>query len=317
MALDFDSITATTFKNYRRTMADNIMKNIGLLAFMQKGGQIERRQGGNKIVEPLMYGLNSTFMTFSGYDVLLTSPQEGMSAAEFSWKNAAVAVTISKEEEMQNSGESRIINLLKEKIKQAQKTFELRLEQMLFGDGTGNGSKDFAGLDAYLTTAASTAGGIDGSTYTWWDNVRATSSNFSTNGLSTMRSVYNQTIRGGDKPNMLVTDRTTYEAYEGLLTPIERVQYSKGKELAGDLGFESLMFKGTPIMWSYYADASKIYFLNTDYLKLVVDSRMDFNMSEWRVPVNQLARTAFITLRGELICNNRQQQGLMSITAYS
>jgi hypothetical protein len=320
MALDFNELSATTYKNYRKTLTDNIMKKVGLYAFMRKKGRIERREGGLKLVEPLMYGTNSTFKSYSGYDVIDTTPQSGITAAEYSWKNVACSVTISKEEEMENSGESKIINLLKAKITQAEKTITLNMNQMLYGDGTGNGSKDFSGLKLFVTAAASTAGGIDGSTYTWWDNIRDTVANFSTEGLKYMRSIYNQCCREGDKPDIIVTNRSSFEAYEGLLTPIERINFSKGENLAGDLGFETQTFKGCPMMWDYHADAqigNVMMFLNTDYLKLVLDPRQDFELGEWRVPVNQLAKTAILSARGEMICNNRQVQGRLAITAFS
>lgn len=317
MSLSFDELSATTYKNYRRTLADNVMKRISLLAWLRKVGQIERRAGGIKIVEPLMYGLNSTFQSYKGYDNLATTPQTGITAAEYDWKNLAVSITISRDEEQQNKGESRIINLLKSKIQQAEKTFQLRMDEMLFGDGSGNNGKDMNGLASYLTAAASTVGGISGSTYPWWDNVRDTCANFSANGLSYMRSIYNQCCREGDEPKVIMTHRLVFEAYESMLTSIERINYSKGKELAGDLGFETLMFKGKPIMWDNYAPALTMYFINSDYLKLVIDSSQDFDMSEWRVPVNQMAKTAFITTRGELVCSNRQVQGRLAITALS
>lgn len=317
MPLSFDALSATTYKNYRRTLADNIMKKVSLLAWLRKAGQIERREGGIKLVEPLLYGLNNTFTTYRGYDVLPNTPQTGITAAEYDWKKAAVSITISRDEEMQNSGESRIINLLKSKIQQAEKTFQLKLDEMMFGDGTGNGGRDFSGLNAYITTSPSTAGGIDGATNSWWDNVRDTCPNFATDGLKYMRSVYNQCTREGDEPKVLITHRLVFEAYESMLTTIERINYSKGKELAGDLGFETLMFKGKPIMWDYYAPALTIFFVNSDYLKLVIDPRYDFEMSEWRVPVNQMAKVAYITTCGELVCSNRQVQGRLSITALS
>jgi hypothetical protein len=317
MALDFNALTTTTYKNYKKTLTDNVMKKVGLYAFMKKKGQIERRQGGLKIVEPLMYGENSTFKSYKGYDTLDVTPQDGITQAEFDWKNVAISVTISKEEEMQNSGEAQIINLLKSKITQAEKTIILNMNKMLFADGTGNSSKDFAGLAAYYTAAANTVGGIDGSTYTWWDHQRNTITNFSVDGLSGMRSAFNIACREGDSPNIIMTDRTTFEAYEGLLTPIERVNFSKGSDLAGDLGFQYLTFKGVPMMWDYHSPALLIHFLNTDYLKLVIDSRQDFELGEWRVPTNQMAKTAFITGRGNLITNNRALHTRTAITAYS
>lgn len=318
MPLSFDELSATTFKNYRKTLADNIMKKIGLYAWLRKSGQIERKAGGLKIVEPLMYGLNNTFSTYSGYDMLNTTPQTGISAAEYDWKNAAVSVTISKDEEQKNKGESRIIPLLKSKITQAEKSMTLNLNKMLMqSDGTtyGNGVKDFTGLAGFVTTAASTIGGIAGATYPWWDNVRATSTVFATNGIAKMRNVFNLCCREGDQPKIMVTTQDVFEAYESQMTSIERINYSKGSELAGDLGFATLLFKGKPIIWDYYAQSLQMRFLNSDYLKLVIDSSDDFNMSEWRVPVNQMAKTAFLTLRGEMTCSNRLTQGILSISA--
>jgi hypothetical protein len=132
-----------------------------------------------------------------------------------------------------------------------------------------------------------------------------------------MRSLYNKCLRDGDEIDVMVTDRISFEAYEALLTPIERVNYQKGSSLAGDLGFQTLTFKGKPFLWSSKAPVKKMFFLNTDYLKLIIDPDKDFHMTKWRVPLNQMAKTAFIILRGNLVCSNRQQQGLLSITAYT
>jgi len=322
MPLSFDELSATTFKNYRKTFSDNIMKKIALYSFMKKNGNIERKRGGLKLVEPLMYGLNTTFKSYSGYDTLDTTPQSGITAAEYDWKNVAVSVTISKEEEDQNSGESRILNLLKGKIQQAEKTYTLRFDQMLFGDGSGNGGKDFQGLDYFLRTdptASVSIGGIDQNTYSWWRNQYATPATFVTNGLGliNMRQMYNKCCREGDAPKVIVTHREVFETYESLMTSLERFTFDPKKNLHGDLGFETLTFKGLPMFWDYYCAEKTMYFLNTDYLKLVMDSNSDFEMTEWRVPFNQMAKTAFIIARGQLVCNNRELQGKIVFTALS
>ena len=320
MALNFDQLTATTYKLYRKTLADNVMKKIALYEFMKKKGNIERKKGGIKIVEPLLYGLNSTFKSYSAYDVLDTTPQDGITAAEFDWRDLAVSVTISKQEEDQNSGETQIINLLKSKIQQAEKTYTLMFDKMLNGDGTGNFGKDLQGIKNFLSntpTAAATVGGIDQVAYSWWQNRQDTAAVFDINGLDKMRHVFNLCTREGDQPNFLLTDQTTFEAYEGLMTNLERFNFSSPGNLHGDLGFATLTFHGQPIVWDVYAEANKIRFLNTDYLKLIVDSNTDFEMTEFRVPVNQMVKTAFILFRGQLVCNNRQLQGVLDITAYS
>ena len=59
----FDQFATTTYNNYRKTLADNVMKRIKLLSFMQQKGRVERKKGGIYLIEPLMYELNSTFKT--------------------------------------------------------------------------------------------------------------------------------------------------------------------------------------------------------------------------------------------------------------
>lgn len=319
MALNFDELSASTFKNYRRTFSDNIMKKIALYSHLRKKGGIERKRGGLKLVEPLLYGFNNTFKSYSGYDVLNTSPQEGLTAAEYDWKNLAVSITISKEEEDVNSGESRIINLLKSKIAQAEKTYTMKFNEMLFGTGSGNGGKDVSGLKTYITAtpAVGTIGGINAADYDWWRNQYANPATFVTGGLglSNMRSMKNLCSREGDSPKIIITSRDTFEAYEGILTTIERINFTKGQALAGDAGFEELTFAGLPMLWDYHATSKDMFFLNTDYLKLVIDTQNDFEMTEWRQPINQMARTCFIIFRGQLTCNNRLLQGLLQFQA--
>lgn len=317
MPLNFNDLTTTTFKNYRKKYADLITDKIGLYKYLKEKKHVERRKGGLKIVEPLMYAENSTFGSYSGYDTLDTTPQKGLSAAEYDWKNCAVAITISEEELDTNKGKSKILSLFKSKVEQSKKTFINRMEKMLFADGTGNNAKDFAGLQSYMTAAPSSVGGIDGTANAWWDNQRETITAFDTDGLAKMRSLFNKCSREGDSIDIMITDRITFEAYEALLTPIERINYSKNKSLAGDMGFETLLFKGRPFLWSNAAPAKKMFFLNSDYLKLVIDPDKDHHMTKWRVPLNQMAKTAFILLRGNLVCNNRQMLGLASITNYT
>ena len=328
MALDFDQLSATTYKNHRKQMTDNIMKKIAILAYMQQAGKVERKGGGTKIVEPLMYGTNTTAKSYSGRDVIDTSPQDGMTAAEYSWKNVAVTVEITEEEENQNKGAPKLIDLLKAKFDQAEKSLRLVINQMLLTDGTGNSSKDLSGLKNYIKynyTASVSVGGIDQATHSWWRNRIAYTTAYATSGVPKMRTVFNSCTREGDQPNLLLSDQTTFESYEDKLSNIEKIVFSKGSDLVGDMGFISQTFKGKPFTWDsqlvadttdYTGELGRIYFLNTDFLKLLIDPNMDFKLGEWKAPFAQRLKATQILMRGELVCSNRQQQGILSISGW-
>ncbi len=98
--------------------------------------------GGSKIVIPLMYGMNDTAKSYNGYDVIDVTPQDGMSAAEYEWKQYAVGITISGREEFQNSGEGRLINLLESKIKQAEMSLIDKFAAHMFTASGSSGTND-------------------------------------------------------------------------------------------------------------------------------------------------------------------------------
>ena len=251
MALSFDQLSATTYKNHKKTMVDNITLKTVLLREMQKAGRVERTGGGTHYVEPLMYGENTTAKSYSGRDIIDTSAQDGMTAAQYTPKNVVVTIEITKEQEDQNKGVPKLVDLLKSKFDQAEKSLRLAMGRMLASDGTGNTNKDFSGLKTYIrynVTAVATVGGIDQAAYTWWRNQIAITTAFATSGVDRMRHCFNLCTRDGDMPNFIVSDQTSHEAYEDKLFGIERIAFG-GKDLTGDAGFNRQTFKGVPYDW--------------------------------------------------------------------
>ena len=156
----FDSLLSTTLANYRDQLTDNIFTARPLTNHLMENGRMRMLDGGTKIVEPLIYGTNSTVGSYSGYDTISLTAQEGISAAEYDWKQYAASIAISGIEEAKNNGEAAIINLLEAKIMQAEESMREGFNTMFFADGTGNSGKDWNGL-ANLVDSTGTVGGID------------------------------------------------------------------------------------------------------------------------------------------------------------
>ena len=73
---------------------------------------------------------------YSGYDQLNISPSDVFSSAEFDWKQAYVAVSWSGlEVEIQNTGKEQVLDLLGERIKNAEKTMLNNLSDGVYSDG--------------------------------------------------------------------------------------------------------------------------------------------------------------------------------------
>ena len=304
---NYDEILSTTLANHMPKLVDNVFSARPLVFFLKKAGQVRVVNGGNKIVLPLMYGQNSTAGSYSAYDSISITPQTGITAAEYNWKQYAATIAISGIEEAQNSSEEAIIDLLEAKTFQAEETITEQMDQMFIqSDGTGNSGKDWLGLEILVRDAQATVGGIDASTDAWWESyVEGTAGSLT---LADMRTAYNSVAVGNDQPNVILTEQALFEAYEDLLQSQERFMDAS----TADGGFQNLLFKGAPVVYDDYVNAGDMYFLNTKYIRLVGHGDNWFKPTPFVRPDNQDARYAQILCYGELTISNRKRQGVLT-----
>lgn len=304
---NFDALLSTTLANYRDKLTDNVFTARPLTFWLSDKGRIRTETGGTKIVEQLIYGQNSTVASYSGYETLSLTPQEGISAAEYDWKQYGASIAISGIEEAKNNGEHAIINLLESKIMQAEESMREGFNQMFYGDGTGNSGKNWNGL-GNIVESGNTLGGIDSSAVgnEFWRSYEENTAGALT--LLQMATAYNSVSVGNDHPDVILTTQTLFEKYESLLQP--QLRYTDTK--TADAGFQNLLFKSAPIMYDVHAPAGTMFFLNSKYLKLVGHSDKWFAQTDFVRPENQDARFALIMCYGNLVCSNRKKQGKLT-----
>ena len=303
----FDALLSTTLANYRKQLTDNVFTARPLTYFLMDKGRIRMLDGGTKIVEPLIYGQNSTVASYSGYDTLSLTAQEGITAAEYDWKQYAVSIAISGIEEAKNNGEAAVLNLLEAKVMQAEESMREGFNQMFFSNGTGNSGKNWNGL-GNLVSSVGTVGGINRATSGnefWRSYVNANAGALT---LGKMTTAYNTTSVGNDHPDMVLTTQTLFEKYESLLQP--QLRYTDTK--TADAGFQNLLFKAAPVAYDVHCPAGYVYFLNSKYLTLVGHSGKWFAQTEFQRPENMDARYALIMCYGNLTVRNAAKQGVIT-----
>ena len=304
---NFDQLLSTTLANYRSQLTDNVFTARPLTYFLMDKGRIRMLNGGTKIIEPLIYGQNSTVASYSGYDTLSLTAQDGISAAEYDWKQYAASIAISGIEEAKNNGEQEIINLLEAKIMQAEESMRESFNQMFFGDGTGNSGKNWNGL-GNIIEASGTVGGINRATAgnEYWRSYEENTAGALT--LAQMATAYNSVSVGNDHPDMVLTTQTLFEKYEALLQP--QLRYTDTK--TADAGFQNLLFKAAPVTYDVHAPAGTMFFINSKYISLVGHSGKWFSQTEFVRPENLDARYALIMCYGNLTCRNAAKQGKLT-----
>jgi len=316
----WDSLLTTTAAKYRNTLIDNVFDEYPLLSFLNgklgsglRGKSIkEVEEGGETIVEQILYEMNSTVDSFSNYGPIDTTPQEGMTIARFNWKQYAGTVSISGHERRVNRGSPKMISLLDSKFKQLEMSLRDRLSRDAFGDGTGNGSMNLTGLAAHISATA-TLGGLAPGTFPWWAaSVTASVGSFATNGIKNVRTKFNTLSLGNDRPDAIFSDQTTYERYDAAVEDKQRYHMTGTINKVADAGFVSLAWQGVPWLFDRDCTANAILFLNSRYLKFKVLKGADFEMTPFVTPTEQDASSAKMLFEGNLVTNNRRRLGSLT-----
>ena len=303
---DFNEVLSTTLNNYRDTLVDNIFKANVLLDHLNTKGRVVVETGGASIVEPVLYADSGTAAVYAGFDTITTTMADGISAAQYEWKQIAAGISISGIEEAKNRGKEQVIKLLNAKITQAEGSLQELMNQQLF-TGTG-ATTNFFGIDVIAGTTGNSVGGIDGATETWWNPTVTNVGGALT--LLNMAQAYNDASKGNDVPDIIVTTQAQYQKYEALLTPNVRYQdVSKA-----NAGFQNLMFKSTPVVFDKVATSGRMSFLNTKYLKLTGMAGNWFTTTPFQQGIvnGKDARYAAILAYGALTCSNRDRQATLT-----
>lgn len=318
---NLSEIVTTTLRNRTGKLADNMMDNNALLMRLKKRGKVQPVSGGRTIVQELEYADNQTYKRYSGYETLNISPSDVFTAAEFDWKQAAVAVSISGLEQLQNSGEEAIINLLASRIKNAEKTLMNGIAADIYSDGTADGGKQIGGLQLLVdkTPTSGTVGGIDRATWDFWQNkatVSVTAAD-ATNIQERMNAMALSLVRGTDRPDLIVADGNYYNHYLSSLQAIQRITDPE----MGAAGFTSLKYFGHGGSADVVLDGGQggncpvntMYFLNTDYIHFRPHSQRNMvPIGDDRYAVNQDAMVKLIGFAGNMTLSNASLQGVLS-----
>jgi len=313
-------IVTTTLRNRTGKLQDNVSKNNALLGRLKKKGKLKTVSGGRTIVQEMEYAENGTFKRYSGYESLNISPSDVFTAAEYNYAQAAVAVSISGLEMIQNSGEAAIIDLLESRISNAEKTLTNNIALDCYSDGTADGGRQIGGLQLLVSSTPSTGtvGGIDRSQWAFWRNKKFSgltdggAAISAANIQSYMNRLYLQLVRGADMPDLIVADNNTYRFYLESLQAIQRIASTD----EGAAGFNGLKYMNADVVldggYGGGSPSNTMYMLNTDYIYFRPHADRFFSpLGDDRFAVNQDAMVKLVGFAGNMTLSNAFLQGAL------
>lgn len=302
MALTWDQISGITEKKFIKKLADNIFdSNPGIRRLKQKA--YEKLDGGTSIMVPLNYAQTTASGWYTGADSLSTADNENITAAEYKWAQLYANITVTRLDELKNSGDAGKINLVKSKVQIAEKTMMDLLGTALYNSGTTTNAP--IGLGAIIGTS-NTIGGISQTTNSWWAaQVDSTTTTFS---IQAVQTVFNNATVDAQSPTVIFATRANYNRYYGQLQPQQRFMDSdtaKG-------GFSSLMFNGIPFIADSHCPANNIMLVNEQAIYLFAHKDEDMRFEPFIKPINQNTRIGKVYWMGAIGSSNNRLHGKLS-----
>jgi hypothetical protein len=211
-------------------------------------------------------------------------------------------------ERIAGKGEWALEDAMQEKRDEAENSLRDQLEVDVFKASPG--ADDLRSLAGIVATSG-TEGQVSATTNSWNQSVVSTAGSWAS-GVG--RSVLTNACNTASKRlpvgplEVLLSDQTSYEAYEGTL--VSQYRYMTNKP---DIGAAKLAFKEIPWIWSVQATSGVIYGLHSEAIKFYVNSDTDFIFTGFMKPASQDAKVGQILFAAALSSPVRRK--LMKTTA--
>ena len=338
MGIQYD-ILASTLRILRDREVDNTFRTIPLLEAVQRMGNVEKVNGGQKVDHPVILAEHSNITQLAtGYESVNLAVKDALRTASFDWCDFVAPVVITEKEQLSNKGERAIIRIAEARLKSVMGMLKREwCKQTVAGDSTilsdlntlnGDGTASAAALTtgffeiASFGTQTNSVGGIKKSDFTAsWQNQVAdvTTGAFATKGLEEMARLIVQTqiYAPEGEVDIILASPSSYSAYRDRLTALER--YTSAEQMKDLVGKMALMYNGAMM----YIDNNLGYtvaaggnvvsmlFLNSKLFTVYFDQDAFFEMGDMERISGYAAAASNIMVRTQLCTSHLAGQGVL------
>lgn len=305
--------------------------------------------GGRSIVQPLSFAPEGGGgQWWSGVDKMDTRVRNVITSAQFFRKNFSLPVVLTRDEEDSVGGPTALMELVTAKLEIARPSAIDAIGVALFNDGAD--PKQIGGLQFALrnftsgTITSHLYGGITNSptNNAWWNHqvdgtgyiggpvsqsVPGAGSFAQVAGYGPLGKMWSKIGRAsGKRPTMILSNWGAYNDYHSALTVLERFTRPQQNTKLAEAGFENVMYKTAA--WvideraphgqtstSAAADSThafeNVYFVHEPACNLVIHSKRNMSWDNWREPIDQRVRVAYIDWSGEFVLSERRCNGVI------
>lgn len=317
-----DDAFVTTWYEIRDEAIDNILNATIVWNALMGADSFTDQVGGEIITRTIRYG-QATAQRVAKGSVMTPGEPKLETMALWNWKAIASNIQRSVFDDQKNNGPSKIKDYVGTRITAARDALEQQFETDIFGafQATETGlpiqglndivppsdanriSGAYGNISrpsAYVTGANGVQTPDPAGTNPWWGPkyLNGVLGTIDVDLLDDMKKLYNSLHNNQSPPNLIITTQTIFEIYESFAIDISQIIKDETTRLA-DLGFEVLRFKGKPLIWASGMELNHVLFLNTDWIEVVYDPMLWFDMTDWKPQAFEFDRAAQVLC----VCN--------------
>jgi hypothetical protein len=309
-----DNLFTSTWAKRRSGVVQQAFLKTPLIKYLRERNKVENQAGFRRIEIPVEYGTNEQVRWLERGGTMPLGDDELITMAYEDWKYVAVNITRYGQDDQQNRGRAALVRLVQTKINAAERALYETFESVFFATVAASGEPNGLGKLVATDPTSGTVHGLDRASYSWWRNqTKAATGTAEAYLVPDMKNLLNTCTKYSQSEGrefILITDQTTYELYDEEVVEQKTIQSSGGG--TADPTFGDIVFKGRPLMWSPSAPSGKMFFVNTTYMRLVIDEDFFMNMTEWKpIPDQVNDRVAQILCTLNLVCTRPVVNGIL------
>jgi hypothetical protein len=329
-----DDAFVSTWYEIREEAIDNILDATVVWNALVAAGAMTTQVGGEIITRTIRHGQIAAEQVAKG-DVMTPGEPSLETMALWHWKYLASNVQRSTFDDQKNAGPSKIKDYVGSRITAARDGLEQKFEDDLFAAfSSSETGKAIQGLNTMVPPEGDRTTGTYGnierpSAYTgasgsvevpdpagsnpWWGSkyLDGTYANLDIDLLDDLKRLYNSLHNNQSPPNLILCTLEIFEAYETFAIDISQIIKDETSRLA-DMGFEVLRFKGKPLIWADGMTDKTVLMLNTDWIEVVYDPNLWFDMTDWKPQAFEFDRAAQILCALNVITTQPRRHGRLT-----
>ena len=271
------------------------------------------RRGGLHVESRFIYQPWATGGAFYGPEVLNVEPSTNEISGAWTWKEYYTNVTLDQRSLIRADSEYAVANYVVESCELAKMDMRDKIAAGIWSNGSSY--KAITGIYTIVDTGATvpTYAGLTRSAYPFLKAQLNT--NTSTMTIAALNALWDLCTKGARAPKLTVSIRANLTRYENLIATKQQfyTPTTVVDQTFANGGFSGGWYRNQPWLVDEHITPTttkgNLFFLNDDYMELVINQNGDFEVGDFQQPTNQFVITSLVYFAGNLIDTNPQLNG--------